>query len=504
MHTYADFGVYDVTLTVETTHGSDTTLPLAITVLETIAPTASFTATPLEGYQPLDVTFTNTSDLGTGDLVSYLWDFGDGTTSAEISPMHTYVDAGTYSVSLEITTTHGVATAEIIDLVTVIPLSNVSIPLTSGWQWVGINIEPSNASISDILDGIIGLGVVSDGSGNLYIPDMMDMIGNWDNLSGYAIGMHEADVLSIDGIPINPATPITIDLGWNFVSYLPENAMAVETAMTGISDGLAVVKDHMGNYYIPEYGINQMGNMNPTCGYKIGHYTGGTLVYPDATNYAKSYEPIVRQETMHYRVPQNNGESYAVLVQLNESMNLALGAEIGLFNSNDECIGASMYDGADITPVTAWKSVNDLIGYTPGEEIKIRVFSENQEIVTDLTTTSYYEDGFFSVVELNMQVIPEMFRLHDNYPNPFNPATIIAFDVPQLSKVTLSVFDITGRQITILEDNVLNAGNYCLEWNGHDSFGKQIASGVYFYRLSAESMDSSVRFSETKKMVLLR
>ncbi|MBC8214633.1 MAG: PKD domain-containing protein, partial [Candidatus Marinimicrobia bacterium] len=76
------------------------------------APEASFTTDVTEGYAPLTVTFTNTSDLGSGSDVTYLWDFGDGDTSTEENPEHTFVINGEFSVTLTVETTHGIDTTD--------------------------------------------------------------------------------------------------------------------------------------------------------------------------------------------------------------------------------------------------------------------------------------------------------------------------------------------------------------------------------------------------------
>ncbi len=89
--------------------------------------------------------------------------------------------------------------------------------------------------------------------------------------------------------------------------------------------------------------------------------------------------------------------------------------------------------------------------------------------------------------------LPVHFKIYHNYPNPFNPSTTIRYEVPCLSMVRLSVYDILGREVSILVNERKNAGRYDVKWDGGN-----LASGVYFYRLQAGS------FVETKKLLLLR
>jgi len=93
----------------------------------------------------------------------------------------------------------------------------------------------------------------------------------------------------------------------------------------------------------------------------------------------------------------------------------------------------------------------------------------------------------------NSSETPKQFSLYQNYPNPFNPTTKIKFNVPKSFIVTLKIFDILGREIAILVNEKLNAGEYEINFDGSN-----LSSGIYFYKLETNS------FSETKKMLLLK
>ena len=95
-------------------------------------------------------------------------------------------------------------------------------------------------------------------------------------------------------------------------------------------------------------------------------------------------------------------------------------------------------------------------------------------------------------------VSPSVFRLKQNYPNPFNPSTSIDFEVFESSKVSLNVYDLSGRLVKNLLSGNLNSGAYTIEWNGKNTIGISAAAGVYFYSLS--SGESSI----IKKMSLIK
>jgi hypothetical protein len=79
-------------------------------------------------------------------------------------------------------------------------------------------------------------------------------------------------------------------------------------------------------------------------------------------------------------------------------------------------------------------------------------------------------------------VAPKAFSLEQNYPNPFNPTTTISYAIPTASDIRLTVYDMMGREVSVLAEGRKAAGFYTVEFDG-----KNLASGIYFYRLKAGS-----------------
>lgn len=94
--------------------------------------------------------------------------------------------------------------------------------------------------------------------------------------------------------------------------------------------------------------------------------------------------------------------------------------------------------------------------------------------------------------------VPKVFELGQNFPNPFNPTTTIRYSVPVQGRVRLRVFDLVGREVASLVDEVETTGSYVVNWHGSDNFGSPLASGVYFYKLEGSGAQI------TKKMILLK
>lgn len=93
---------------------------------------------------------------------------------------------------------------------------------------------------------------------------------------------------------------------------------------------------------------------------------------------------------------------------------------------------------------------------------------------------------------------PTAYALAQNFPNPFNPATTIKFDMREKGYVTLKIYNVAGQLVRTLVDGVKDAGSYSVTWDGLSDRGSAVASGVYFYKMETKD------FSQTKKMVMLR
>jgi hypothetical protein len=94
--------------------------------------------------------------------------------------------------------------------------------------------------------------------------------------------------------------------------------------------------------------------------------------------------------------------------------------------------------------------------------------------------------------------IPVEFKLEQNYPNPFNPSTTIVYALPVRAQVSLEIYNVIGQKVKTLYNDIQNAGHWTIVWNGRDNAGTQVASGMYFCRLSTP--DHAI----TTKMLLLK
>ncbi len=103
-----------------------------------------------------------------------------------------------------------------------------------------------------------------------------------------------------------------------------------------------------------------------------------------------------------------------------------------------------------------------------------------------------------SVSNKKRDVFTKDYQLFQCYPNPFNAIVLIRYKIPHINVVKLKIFDLSGNEVITLMNKRQHAGEYVVEWNGKDNEGGDVASGIYFYQLRANS------FVKTKKALFIK
>ena len=102
------------------------------------------------------------------------------------------------------------------------------------------------------------------------------------------------------------------------------------------------------------------------------------------------------------------------------------------------------------------------------------------------------------VLTVDESVVPEVFALHQNFPNPFNPTTTINYDIPESQVVSIMIYDIMGRKVRSLVNEFQEVGYRSVRWDATDDFGIGVSAGMYVYTIQAGD------FRQVRKMVLLK
>ncbi len=140
-----------------------------------------------------------------------------------------------------------------------------------------------------------------------------------------------------------------------------------------------------------------------------------------------------------------------------------------------------------------------------GELVEFVFRTEDTPLQTDfqildgiLVDLSNNVDQMHNIQIGRLDAVPEDFSLAQNVPNPFNPATTISYEVPESGSVKLVVYNLLGQQVRTLVNDNIEAGFHTIVWDGADEFGRQVASGIYIYRMNSGD------FKATKRMMFLK
>jgi len=211
-----------------------------------------------------------------------------------------------------------------------------------------------------------------------------------------------------------------------------------------------------------------------------------------------------------YFDPVNPTDNPYALIITEASIDTSLlqaGDEIAIYDDN-LCVGAIIVDGEWPLEMNAWEADSVNPGFISGNTISAHIWSSqtNLEYETNITFdvgNGNFNSGIFSRATIdgtNIVTVPNYetpkpgtFSISQNYPNPFNPTTKIKYQIPELSFVTLKVYDVLGSEIRTLVSEEKPIGSYEVKFKETG-----LPSGIYFYQLKAGS------FVKTKKMVLMK
>ena len=390
-----------------------------------------------------------------------------------------------------------------------------SCDLMEGWNLVSWSVDTEVDDIEALLgayaadiDVVLGF----EQGGLTWDPEMpmFSTLFSADHLSGYWIKTKRSFTLEITGMPVPKTTPIPIDNGWNLISYLPDYNLNTMAALGTIHDNLVVALGFDGGYQVYQPGDdlhNTLIEMGPCNGYWVKVDHSGELVYPGAG--PRFFTPRADQETALAKlvegvtVTRNWVNLYASDLTL-DGQPIKAGTEITAHNAQGNMIGRFelTVDGLfGFMPVYGVdETTTDTESINPNETFTLMV--DGVETVQEFVWTAHAEQ--IEVGPLTAKnngsggILPESFDLSQNYPNPFNPRTTIGFSLPEAAQTRIEVFNILGRLVATPFDDMASAGYNEAEWDGRNTSGISVSSGIYFYRLTTES------FTQTRKMTLLK
>lgn len=325
-----------------------------------------------------------------------------------------------------------------------------------------------------------------------------------------------------DDFPItNPADTVLWNADYDvFVAQISTNdsslVYAVRFGSTSQDIGLDLTIDNLGDAYVTgtvfgrnfplvnayDSTPNGIGDLFVA---KIQKNTGSLLysTYFGGFSWDDGYSIGVDNEKRIWIAGETRSDNFPTFDAFDNTYNGKIDIFVTCFSaSGSELIFSTFLGGAE------WDGIFDIV-----------IDSSNNVYLTGRTESFDYptvnplqaeHKGFWDVVVAKFSpvptsiddsagsTLPAKYVISNNYPNPFNPSTTISYSLPEKSYTQIIVYNVLGKEVIKLVDQVKSAGNYTVMWNGKDRNGNNSATGIYFYQLVTE------KYRESKKMILLK
>lgn len=449
-----------------------------------------------------------------GHTISYrYWDFDNAIEINLVTPAYsagngTFASLGT----------------SVVDLVGRTAITQI-VNLISGWSIFSLSVIPENPNMLSLLNPLITAGVlvkVQDEQGNAVeqLPPpigWINSIGNWQPTESYYARLNAPATLSVTGQPIPLPLSIPLINGWNIISYpceMPQNALTVLDPLI-LAGTLVKVQDEQGNaveQLPPPIGwINNIGDFEIGEGYYLRANAITSITIDCPTTLAKGNQSAAGNSSPEYFDLSYAGNPYQpmnVYIDIVGIEGIKAGDEIAIYDGK-LCVGAVIVSEESIESyISVIASMDDPFtkdadGFKEGNQLELVLWDGSKEeklmtkVITENKTKIFKPRGTILVKLISIgeekEQVPTEYILRHNYPNPFNPFTIIEYGIPEDSDVRLIVYNLLGEEIMTLVNEKQVPGMYRVKMDASN-----LPSGVYLYMIIAND------FVETKKLMLLK
>lgn len=371
--------------------------------------------------------------------------------------------------------------------------SQVTVNQIADWNLVGLPMEVTDPYYLTVYPEAI--------EGTLFsFDDNYNLEENFSLGEGYWLRFLDAGSTTISGMVV---TTLTVPLAenWNLIS-----GITTAVNVTDIDDPNNLIIP--GTFYTFTVSYELTETLNPGFGYWVRSSGDGGVTITSSSTAAKS-------------LPFRNRLREANSLTFSNGDNSLLTLHFGVTVPEKEKLRYSLpplppKEGFDVRFSGDWRYTEEqgeiliqndryplVINYENRQEIEAGMEwilvnpQDDKEFVLnngEIQITAPVQSLFLT----KRNIVPQEFVLHQNYPNPFNPVTSLSYDLPERSQVTLTVYDLMGREVSQLVNTTQEAGFRSVMWNATDSFGKPVSAGVYLYQMRASE------FVQTRKMILLK
>ena len=383
-----------------------------------------------------------------------------------------------------------------IELLHVDAIFTQELSLHSGSNFISLYIAPEDPTVSAVLGGIYDNVVGLIGEGEATQPHPV-IYGNWvggltefDPESGYWLNINGDVVLYVTG-PLVPELEYDLHVGANMMSYPFMNSSLLTDALPAgfvpfvdgiIGEGVAAIKHPV----IPGAWIGSLTSFESGKGYWFLMNAAQSFMWnaPPLGKTAPAMSAEVSPIGFDYAQSAKQAFYFVDDISVN-GMTISQGDWIVAYNGST-VVGARQYQGEimDI-PVMGHGSSMATANYCEAGDVpEFKVLTAAGDLI-DLggQIEGWNENGIFTIGSLSSEIaVPEGFVLNQAYPNPFNPSTTVSYSISNESAVSIAVYDMMGRQIAELMNDVQPAGAHDYIWEASNQ-----PSGIYFIQVTVDN-----------------
>ncbi len=366
--------------------------------------------------------------------------------------------------------------------------------LLPGWNMVSSYLESANMDIQLLTMPFTSeIVIIKNNLGMAYLPDWgYNAIGDWDNLQGYQIKMNSPQIMEMTGLVIMPEqTPISLNAGWNMISYLRNTPAAADAVFEDISDMVVIVKNSMGSAYLPDWGFNGIGDMNSGQGYQVKMTADRDLQYlSNQIQYRGHALETIDNQTREIHFELNTGSNMHLIIPKQAwPVSPSLDDEVYIYDAEGLLVGASRIT-LPTTIVTLWgddQTTDDKDGLYAAEEWRMSFYSHEYNVEQGLSISqvssesNFKQDGLVLIELMTLSDEKKNTALYNSVPNPAQGETVITFYVNESQDMYLSLYNILGEEIQVLSSGFKNAGYHSVPINV-----QPLEPGTYVYKLQSE------------------
>lgn len=375
---------------------------------------------------------------------------------------------------------------------TTIPSGTAEYPILNRWNLVSLPLTVSDTSVAAVFPTAVA-GAYSFSTSSGYSQNSVMSYGK-----GYWVKFNESQLAPVFGTPYATQT-VAVEEGWNLVGGV-SSPLPVTDVISDPPDNVSSFWGYASSYTIAD-------ELEPARAYWVKAASSGTLTFqtsthktPGRNSSARTNIPRRLAGTLHFSDILGNQQTlYLAPTQRDQNvLELPPVPPAGAFDVRfashrvEERFASASTERHEVImqsvayPLTiSWKDIR-----FPGVRL---IVGDDHFPLKEAGAMALWKPARIIVESISEESQPGAFRLHRNYPNPFNPTTTIRYNLSRRDEVTLTIHDVVGRRVAILVNETQDAGEQTTLWNA-----SEVSSGVYYCRLRAGD------FNETITMMVLK